>query len=93
MLHCHFINNLHKYYPQKGEKKHSSFFLNQQYRIITRRTHRHNTNYTIQIFNNSLRKTQTVSNPEPKIDSKCRKTIMDGRVRNHTWKFLHEEEI
>jgi hypothetical protein len=38
--------------------------------------------YTVQISHNSLRKTQTASNPEPKIDSKGRETIMDGRVRN-----------
>jgi hypothetical protein len=85
--------NSYKDYPQQGEHNHSSFFFkNQQSRIITRRTHRHNTNYTVQISNNSLRKTQTASNPEPKIDSKGRKNIMDGRVRNHTWKILHEEE-
>jgi hypothetical protein len=38
--------------------------------------------YTVQISHNSLRKTQTTSNPEPKVDSKGRVTIMDGRVRN-----------
>jgi hypothetical protein len=38
--------------------------------------------YTVQISNNNLRNTQTVSNPEPKIDSKGRVTIMDGRLRN-----------
>jgi len=33
-----------------------------------------------------------MSNPEPKIDLKGRKTIMDGRLRNHTWKILCEED-
>jgi hypothetical protein len=38
--------------------------------------------YTIQISHNSLRKTKTTSNPEPKVDSKGRVTIMDGMLRN-----------
>jgi hypothetical protein len=38
--------------------------------------------HTVQISHNRLIITQTTINPEPKVDSKDRVTIMDGRVRN-----------
>jgi len=86
MLHYHFINKVTQILPttRRAQPFLKKKTKKKQSKIITRRTHRHNTNYTIQIFNNSLRKTQNIRNPFPKIDSKEIKTIMDARVRNHT---------
>jgi hypothetical protein len=70
-----------KYYTQQGEHNHLFF------KVPTVQNNHHKKpqtqhQYTVQISHNSLRKTQTTSNPEPKVDSKGRVTIMDGRVRN-----------